>query len=85
MTKEKKPAAKKYQGKADSDQEGRLITVIEATEDTTVETLWGPALVTEGNYIVTTADGSQHGMTPADLELKYEAVKSSAETTKKKA
>ena len=51
------------------------IKAYKATEDTTIKTAYGPVLVTEGNYIVTNADGTQVGMAEADLKANYRKVR----------
>lgn len=60
-----------------------VIEVTEAEEDTTIQTQWGPALITAGNMIAEVVEdnnridpqvGSKFGITPQDLEAQYKAV-----------
>lgn len=71
----------KYHAKDNRENE---INVVRATEDTTIKSEYGPILVTEGNFIVALQDGTQVGMTEADLKLNYRKVRSNAKKAKTK-
>lgn len=48
------------------------VTVKEVKKDTVIEHKeYGEILVTKGNFIMKSKDGSEVGITPADLELQY--------------
>lgn len=45
-----------------------------ADEDTTIKGLFGEALITKGNYILTGNDGNQVGITAQDLQNQFDEV-----------
>lgn len=59
------------------DKEGRkniakeVVTAKLLKKDTTIETAYGPALITAGNYVLTNELGEKVGMTQQDFERQY--------------
>jgi hypothetical protein len=57
------------------DSSETTIEAKKAKKDIVIDTNFGPTLVSAGNYVVTTADGSKICMTKFDLELLYKPIK----------
>ena len=49
----------------------QAVTAKKVSKDTTIETMYGPALITAGNYILTDSNKNSYGMTPQDFEHQY--------------
>lgn len=64
----------KYYSKSQKDVDSKLRTIYEVEKvdkNTEIDTEYGPALVTEGNYIFTDSNGNKFGVAESELKVSY--------------
>jgi hypothetical protein len=71
----------KYYHKSQKDLDAKARTVYEVEQvekNTEIVTEYGPATITEGNYIFTDPSGVKFGVASSELEISYIEVKKSS-------
>jgi hypothetical protein len=68
----------KYYPKSEQELDKKLRTIYEAEQvekNTVIDTEYGPATITEGNYIFTDPSGKKFGVASSELKISYIKVK----------